>query len=97
MKRSALRRYKTPAQSQHQKEIAEVMPLLQARSRGWCECGDDDCASFASQVHHVVRKSQGGSNELSNLRYLSFDCHNRVHSNIAWARDMGLLKSKGEP
>lgn len=43
-----------------------------------------NCGSTESlQVHHVVPKSLGGVNEVSNLRTLCADCHDKAHgSNI---------------
>jgi 5-methylcytosine-specific restriction endonuclease McrA len=73
--------------------MAAVVPLVLARSRGWCEC-EQTCGTRGEQFHHVVRKSQGGTNTLDNLRHLSAACHAKVHANVAWAREVGLLKSR---
>ena len=49
-----------------------------------CNCGDTDDL----QVHHVVPKSHGGVDELSNLRTLCAGCHNKTHDG-----EIGLIKS----
>jgi 5-methylcytosine-specific restriction endonuclease McrA len=47
---------------------------------GWkCQC----CGSLISlQVHHLVRRSQLGSDTLENLMTLCAGCHRRVHNLI---------------
>jgi 5-methylcytosine-specific restriction endonuclease McrA len=48
---------------------------------GWkCQC----CGSSMNlQVHHLVRRSQLGSDVLENLMTLCADCHHRQHNNIS--------------
>lgn len=33
-----------------------------------------------TQLHHVVRRSQGGDDARENLRWLCIYCHNAIHS-----------------
>lgn len=42
-------------------------------------------------VHHVKRRSQGGTNDLWNLVLLCGIAHAYVHDHPAWARSIGLL------
>lgn len=44
-----------------------------------------------AHVHHVKRRSQGGTDELFNLVLLCSDHHEMVHSRIEFARSIGLL------
>ena len=37
------------------------------------------CGAVASDVHHIVYKSQGGKDEIENLIGLCRTCHDRAH------------------
>ena len=37
------------------------------------------CAAKSSDIHHIIYKSQGGSNDIENLIALCRDCHNAAH------------------
>jgi 5-methylcytosine-specific restriction endonuclease McrA len=39
-----------------------------------------ECGKRAVDIHHVVHRSQGGSDEASNLRALCRECHDKIHS-----------------
>ena len=52
-----------------------------------CNCGDTDDL----QVHHVVPKSRGGVDELSNLRTLCSGCHSKVHGG-----QIGYIKNNNQ-
>ena len=50
-----------------------MRPLIEARSGGACECG---CAAGRPRrIHHRLRRSQGGTNDLDNLAHLAHVCH----------------------
>ncbi len=51
------------------------------------------CTNPAVHVHHRVRRSQGGTNDLSNLVHLCHRCHEWVHANPEAAREEGLMAS----
>lgn len=38
------------------------------------------CGNRAVDIHHVVHKSQGGTDEANNLIALCRECHNRAHN-----------------
>jgi len=42
-------------------------------------------------LHHILRRSQGGSHDASNLLALCPQCHGHVHDHPAWAKAEGLL------
>ena len=58
----------------------------QARRRGIPE----PCFGH-THVHHIKRRSQGGSHQLENLVTLCLWHHHWVHANVAAARELGLL------
>lgn len=63
------------------------------RCGGRCEARWEGCAGAAHHVHHMKRRSQGGTHDVSNLLACCFLCHNQIHSNIEKARKLGHLKN----
>lgn len=49
----------------------------------------------ALDLHHVLRRSQGGKDDAWNLRPLHRLCHGQVHRDPAVARRLGLLAGTG--
>jgi hypothetical protein len=47
------------------------------------------------QVHHIVERSGGGSNEEDNLIVTCFSCHSDVHSRVPFARRFTVDELKG--
>ena len=41
-----------------------------------CECG---CQRIAVDLHHVIPRSLGGTDEATNIIALSRECHNKAH------------------
>lgn len=41
-----------------------------------CEC----CGSRAVDIHHLVFRSQGGTDEIENLAAVCRECHNQAHN-----------------
>lgn len=58
-----------------------------ARSQGWCEA--PRCCRRAVDVHHLVKRSQGGTNDLTNLAALCRPCHDAT--DLAYDRGRLLL------
>ncbi len=76
-------------------ELEVMRPLVYDRAGGMCECGRG-CGNRGEVVHHVIRRSQGGSNLIANLRLLAYDCHQWVHDHPTQARAIGLLESRSD-
>ena len=54
----------------------ERKDLIIERDGKYCKkCGD----SRNLHVHHIIPLSQGGTNEISNLKFLCEDCHSKKH------------------
>jgi 5-methylcytosine-specific restriction endonuclease McrA len=51
--------------------------LLQARGKACERCGYSDVNILT--VHHVIRRSDGGTDELSNLELLCPNCPTEIH------------------
>jgi hypothetical protein len=58
----------------------------------WCEAALQGCTGRASQRHHVLRRSRGGTDEAANTRDLCWHCHQWVHANPASSYELGLLQ-----
>lgn len=61
------------------------------RVDGWCEARTVVCSGRATQVHHLLRRSQGGTDAPENLLGVCVRCHERIHSHPEWAYQVGLL------
>jgi 5-methylcytosine-specific restriction endonuclease McrA len=60
-----------------------------------CEARVDGvCQGRAQHMHHVVLRSRGGSNDLSNLRAVCTACHDHIHANPRWATEHGFMASR---
>jgi 5-methylcytosine-specific restriction endonuclease McrA len=87
LKRSPLRRKrKSDAQWQKARKVALN------RSGGLCEARLPCCQGQGSQVHHILRRSQGGKHEESNLLTVCYLCHEYIHANPKEASEKNLLK-----
>jgi 5-methylcytosine-specific restriction endonuclease McrA len=72
-------------------ELNEIRPLVQARANGICEV-----CHFAplAHIHHKLRRSQGGGNELSNLLGVCLDCHDFIHRHPEQSYMKGYLRKR---
>lgn len=69
-------------------ELMEATPKVIKRARGICEvCGHER----VEVIHHRLRRSQGGTNDLENLLGLCRGCHDDIHAHPAWALEHGYL------
>ncbi len=77
-------------------ELDAAKRHVYARSNGVCEAMIVGvCTYRAREVHHVLRRSQGGTDHPDNLVDLCPDCHRWVHANPAAAYEAGLLRRNG--
>lgn len=59
----------------------------------WCEIAVPGvCTGHAQHRHHIVLRSQGGTDALT--ADCCFKCHEHVHANPAWAKAHGWIKSR---
>lgn len=59
-----------------------------------CQCARG-CGLTGEVVHHKLRRSQGGGNDLDNLVFVAHICHNWIHDHPAEAIELGLLRRSG--
>jgi hypothetical protein len=97
VKRSPLKR-KTPLRSHRRvdKELEAMHPLVQARSRGFCEvrCWAR-CQERAAHIHHRKLR-RNGDHSLSNLLHVCFACHTLIHMAGGKAYERGWLVRSGD-
>lgn len=93
MKRTALKRKKgakrvAPRSIAYTEELRERSILVLARCDGICEV-----RHFApvEHIHHRLRRSQGGKNELDNLLGLCRPCHDWIHRYPGQSYEMGYM------
>lgn len=79
-------RQKRPRLALNSEEYRELRAEILNRD-GWkCQC----CGSAVDlQIHHLVRRSQLGSDEFDNLITLCAECHGRHHNTFRHAQPQG--------
>jgi 5-methylcytosine-specific restriction endonuclease McrA len=60
-----------------QKHIKNFYKHYNLAPDDWIEC--QVCGGTAVDIHHIVYKSHGGSDDVSNLIALCRNCHNKAH------------------
>lgn len=86
--------FKVPKVKRTRTSYARVRELLAQRSEGRCEARfSEQCEGRGVEAHHVVRRSQGGTDDLENLRFCCTCCHAEIHANPRRAKAVGLLRS----
>lgn len=57
-----------------------------------CGVKSNEKKHIVIEVHHVIRRSDGGSNKPSNLICLCHSCHKKIHSNDKLLKELQKLK-----
>lgn len=77
---------------------AKVRELVHERSDGWCEARLPGCLGRATNCHHVLPRSAGGTDTPDNLLDLcgsgTTGCHGWIEHNRTDAMALGYLKSR---
>lgn len=61
------------------------------RGNGMCEfC----CMAAMTDVHHIAGRGGADPHRMDNLIGLCAACHRKAHANPAWARGVGLMRSR---
>jgi hypothetical protein len=62
------------------------------RAHGRCEAlVHEDCTKRAEHVHHILMRSQGGSDDPANLLACCHLCHHWIHHHPALSYRLGFL------
>ena len=62
------------------------------RAKGRCEVGVEGCTGRAEHAHHMRLRSQGGSDDPSNLLAVCHLCHDWIHRNRDEAKARGWIR-----
>jgi 5-methylcytosine-specific restriction endonuclease McrA len=85
--------YESDTHRAFREELRANTPVVLERSHGICEvCGHER----VEVIHHRLRRSQGGGNDLENLLGLGRGCHDEIHDNPSWAFEHGYLLRRHE-
>jgi hypothetical protein len=88
---------KTAARSSGSDFHPSVRGIIERRSLGQCEVGVVGCTGKAHHIHHILRRSQGGTGEADNGLHVCSSCHHFIHSNPQYAYENGWLRRSGGP
>lgn len=76
---------------------AQVKALVVDRAEGLCEAQPHRptlACSGRFELHHILRRSQGGQDTVENLLYVCSTHHAHIHAWPEWAREHGLLRAR---
>jgi hypothetical protein len=64
------------------------------RAHGRCEAhiAAAACTGRAEHAHHILMRSQGGSDDPANLLAVCHGCHRWIHDHTGWAYERGFLR-----
>lgn len=101
LKRSAVRIKRTAFRAGKRtisREWQQVRRFVEGRANGKCEANTPACPSGAHRgehVHHIVLRSQGGSDDPSSLLFVCAIAHDFIHKNPAKSYERGWLRRGG--
>ena len=90
-RRQPLRRNPFPRRPPRKSTVipTTVRAEVEARSGGVCEW--PSCPELATDLHHLLMRSQGGEHTLTNLRALCRSHHRNIHDHPAQSYESGWL------
>lgn len=92
MKRTPLRS-RSPKKTAKDRDYRKVRRWVADRADGLCEAQISGvCTVRGEHAHHILRRSQCGTDEPSNLLWCCAFCHDHIHRNVAWAIERGFLR-----
>ena len=92
MKRSRLKR-RTPLRARYRARVGldGARRVRRSISGGRCEADTEVCTGRAVHIHHVLMRSRGGSDNVSNLLDVCVSCHSWIHEHPSESYDRGWL------
>jgi hypothetical protein len=77
-------------------ELRKAKKVVHERSGGWCEGRVPlVCTHAATDVHHLILRSRGGTHDPATLVHLCRACHTWTHHHPSEATERGLMKRRG--
>ena len=96
MKRTALKQGPSKRHRVYLKEFQEAREMVKMRASLRCEIRVwDICEGRASCIHHKLRRSQGGGNDVDNLLAACNSCHQYCHDHPVESYAKGWLIRSG--
>lgn len=96
LKRTPMRR-RSRRQEERARTLAAAADEVRRRANGLCEARFSvECRVRGSQAHHVLRRSQGGTDDPGNLLWVCARCHAEIHLFPTNAVRHGLLGRMGK-
>ena len=98
-------RYHSPKRQQSTRDLRSLRPILVARAAGHCEhCNAPfritDTGDPVAQMHHRLRRSQGGQDCPTNLLLVRPECHTvhqlSIHQEPSWSVENGWIVERGK-
>jgi hypothetical protein len=62
-------------------EYQNMRSYLMTRENGKCQLCDKTFEDRPSHIHHIIKRSEGGTNRADNLAILHEECHTKLHKN----------------
>lgn len=96
-KRSKSPRWKKRFRSSDPKrnpQLAHARRDTESRAGGRCEARTEKCTGRGCQAHHILRRGQGGPDELGNLLWVCNECHLFIHANPKLSFERGWLRRR---
>lgn len=73
-----------------------VRQALLERQNGCCPHCDRPMRIEAAHVHHRLKRSQGGTNDMDNLLLVEATHHQDIHANVARSYELGHMVRRGD-
>lgn len=78
------------------RQWTKVRRWVADRANGACEARIDGvCVGRGVHAHHVLMRSQGGTDDMGNLIWVCSPCHVHIHEHPALSYEAGLLRKRG--
>lgn len=77
-------------------QYGKVRKWVRDRANDMCEARIADvCAGRGAHAHHILMRSQGGTDDMGNLIWVCPPCHGHIHENPAESYEAGFLRKRG--
>lgn len=75
--------------------LAQARRFVEGRADGKCEarCAPN-CQRRGTQAHHMLMRSQGGTDDPDNLLWVCAPCHDQIHMHPAESYERGWLRRR---
>lgn len=75
-------------------DLADSVPIVQARSRGTCEAAGDKCTQRATVIHHKAGRVGPDAHHPDRLMHICEPCHLDIHANPQRSYVLGHMERR---